>query len=187
MKADLDTTIENLPKDLQLSADLKVFTESPVQKPEVPAPTQVQMENFYSELSKCKINPVVLSLIPPYADSYVLPSHKIPIIMDLFDKNNLELQFNELLKICQSINIEILFFKITEEQSDHVQKDTIAKSSGTNVFKLRTGRIGTSQSKAAAHSDPALPSQSLIQRICYPELHKINTKGASMRPQQSGL
>ena len=66
-----------------------------------------------------------------------------------------------------------------------MQKDTTAQSSGTNFFKLRAGRIGASQSKAAAHSDPALPSQSLIQRICYRELHKINTKGASMRPQQS--
>lgn len=57
-----------------------------------------------------------------------------------------------------------------------MQKDTIAQSSGTNFFKLRAGRIGASQSKAAAHSDPVLPSQSLIQRICYPELHEINTK-----------
>ena len=171
MKADLDATIENLPEDLQLSADSKVFTESPVQKPEVPAPTQAEMKNFYSELSKCKTKPVVLSLVPPHADSYVLPSRKIPTIMDLFNKNNLELPFNELLKICQSINIEI-----TEEQIDQVQKDTIAQSSGTNFFKHRAGRIGASQSKAAAHSDPALPSQSLIQRICYPKLHKINTK-----------
>ncbi|KAL9976753.1 hypothetical protein ACROYT_G014082 [Oculina patagonica] len=31
-------------------------------------------------------------------------------------------------------------------------------------------------SKAAAYSDPALRSQSLILRICYPELHKVNTK-----------
>ena len=80
MKADLDATIENLPEDLQLSVDSKVFTESPVQKPEVPAPTQAEMENFYSELSKCKTKPVVLSLVPPYADSYVLPSRKIPTI-----------------------------------------------------------------------------------------------------------
>ena len=171
MKADLDATIENLPDDLQLSADSKIFTESPVQKPEVPAPTQAEMESFYSEISKCQTKPVLLSLVPPYADSYVLPSRKIPTIMDLFDKNNLELPYNELLKICQSINIEI-----TEEQIDQVQKDTIAQSSGTNFFKHRTGRIGASQSNAAAHSDPALPSQSLIQRICYPELHKINTK-----------
>ena len=91
--------------------------------------------------------------------------------MDLFDKNNLELPYNELLRICQSTNIEI-----TAEQINQVQKETIALSSGTNFFRHRPGRIGASQSKAAAHSDPALPSQSLIQRICHPELHKINTK-----------
>ena len=57
-----------------------------------------------------------------------------------------------------------------------MQKDAIALSSGSNVFKHRAGRIGASQSEAVAHSDPAWPSQSLIQRICYPKLHKINTK-----------
>ena len=97
MKADLDKTIENLPEDLQLSGDLKVFTESTAQKPQVPTLTQTEMENFYDELSKCKTKTIVLSLVPPYADSYVLPSSKIPTKMDLFDKNNLELPYNELL------------------------------------------------------------------------------------------
>ena len=44
MKADLDATIENLSNDLQSSVGSNVFTESPVQKPEVPAPTQAEME-----------------------------------------------------------------------------------------------------------------------------------------------
>ena len=44
MKADLDATIENLSNDLQSPAGSNVFTESPVQKPEVPAPTQAEME-----------------------------------------------------------------------------------------------------------------------------------------------
>ena len=95
----------------------------------------------------------MLSLIPPYAYSYVLLSRKIPSVMDLFDKNNLELPYNELIKLCQSTNIDI-----TEEQIAQVQKDTISQASGTNFFKHRAGRIGASQSKAAAHSDPALPS-----------------------------
>lgn len=56
-----------------------------------------------------------------------------------------------------------------------MQKDTVSQSSGTNLFKHRAGIIGASQSKAVAHSDPALPSLSLIQQICYPELHKVNT------------
>ena len=171
MKVDLDEMIDNLTEDLELSGISKCFTESPAHKPEVPAPTQAEMESFYSKLSKCKTKPVVLSLVPPYADSYVLPSRKIPTVMNLFDQKNLVLPYNELLKICQSTNIEI-----TKEQIDQVQKDTMAQSSGTNFFKHRAGRIGASQSKAAAHSDPALPSQSLILRICYPELHKVNTK-----------
>lgn len=66
--------------------------------------------------------------------------------------------------------------RLQKKKIDQVQKGTISQSSGANFFKHRAGRIGASQSKAAAHSDPALPSQSLIQRICYPELHKVNTK-----------
>ena len=55
-------------------------------------------------------------------------------------------------------------------------KDTISQLSGIIFFKHRERRIGALQSKAAAHSGPALPSQSLIQQICYTELHKVNTK-----------
>lgn len=70
MKADIDETIENIHEDLQLSGDLKVFTESTAQKPEVPAPTEVEIKNFHDELSTCKTKPIVVSLVPPYADSY---------------------------------------------------------------------------------------------------------------------
>ena len=47
MQADLDETIEDLSEGLQVSENSEVFTESPVYKPEVPAPTQAEMENFY--------------------------------------------------------------------------------------------------------------------------------------------
>ena len=68
MKADLDETIENLNEGLQVSENSEVFSGSRVQKPEVPAPTQAEMENFYFDLSKCKTKPVLLSLVPS-ADS----------------------------------------------------------------------------------------------------------------------
>ena len=61
MKADLDETIENLNEGIKV----EVFTESPVQKPEVPVPTQAEMANFYLDLSKCKTKPVLLSLMSP--------------------------------------------------------------------------------------------------------------------------
>ena len=40
MKADLDETIENL------DVNLEVITESPTLKPEMPVPTQAEMEKF---------------------------------------------------------------------------------------------------------------------------------------------
>ena len=71
--------------------------------------------------------------------------------MDLMEKENLELPYNELLQFCLSTNIEV-----TKEQIDQVQKkNTISPSSGTSVFKHRTGRIGVVQCKASALSDPA--------------------------------
>ena len=46
VKADLDETIENLNEGLKVSENSEVFIESSVQKPEVLAPTQAEMETF---------------------------------------------------------------------------------------------------------------------------------------------
>ena len=66
MKA--DKSMENLNEGLKVSGNSEVFTESPVQKPEAPAPIQAEMENFYFDLSKCKTKLVLLSFVPT-ADS----------------------------------------------------------------------------------------------------------------------
>lgn len=66
------------------------------------------MNNFYEELSKCKDSkPIVLSLIPQFAESYVLQSRTIPTINDLFDKKCLDLTYPELLKVCNNVHVEL--------------------------------------------------------------------------------
>lgn len=65
--------------------------------------------------------------------------------------------------------------ELSKEQIAQVERDTISQAKGNNFFKHRAGRIGASQSKAASHSNPALPSNSFFQSICYPELNKLNT------------
>lgn len=80
------------------------------------------------------------------------------------------LSYPELVKVCQEVNIELF-----KEQIAQVERDTISQAKGNNFFKHRAGRTGASQTKAASHSNPALPSNSLIQLICYPELNKLNT------------
>lgn len=120
-------------------------------------------------LSKSK--PIALSLVSPFADSYVLKSCTLPTINGLFDKKYLDLTCPELLSVCNKTEIEI-----SKEQITQVETDTITQAKGNNFFKHRAGRIGASQYKAACHSNPTVPSQSLIQSICYPELNKLFTK-----------
>ncbi|KAK2558633.1 hypothetical protein P5673_018826 [Acropora cervicornis] len=65
--------IENLTEDLGISGISKGCNESAAKR-ELPAPTQVEMEDFYSNLSKCKSEAAVMSLITLFVKSYVLPS-----------------------------------------------------------------------------------------------------------------
>ena len=75
-KTDLDEMIENPNEGLQVPENyLEVFTESPTTKPEVPAPTQAEIEKSYFTKAK----PVLLSIVPRFSDHYLLPSCKIPI------------------------------------------------------------------------------------------------------------
>ena len=115
--------------------------------------------------------PIALSLVPDFARSYVLKSRTIPTINDLFNKKYLDLTYPELLKVCKEVKIEV-----SRDQIDQVERDTRSQAKGNNFFKHRSGRIGASLSKAACQTNPALPSQSLIQSICYPELNKLNTE-----------
>ena len=47
MKADLDEMIDNPDEGIHVPENyLEVFTEGPATKPEVPAPTQAEMESF---------------------------------------------------------------------------------------------------------------------------------------------
>ena len=74
---DLDETIENLSEELELSGISKRQNESAVPSPEVPAPSQAEVEEFYSKLSKCNSKTCCAEFGPPYAQTYVLPSRNI--------------------------------------------------------------------------------------------------------------
>ena len=58
MKADLDETVENLNKGIQV----EVFTKSSVQKPEVPVPTQAEMANAKQSLYCWAWCPLMLTI-----------------------------------------------------------------------------------------------------------------------------
>ena len=145
--------------------------ESKVESNSVPAPSKEEMDSLDAELNSCKCKPIALSLVPPYGENFVLKSRTIPTVHDLSNPKYQDLEHTELLQVCFEKKI-----KLSEAETQQIEEDTRSQSQESNLFKHRAGRIGASQSKLASHTDPALPSQSLIQSICYPELNKIFSK-----------
>ena len=90
MKTDLDSKISNLQPGVSNSDPLETYSPIPgyaSSGKKIPPPTEAEMDAFYAELSKCsESKPIALSLIPEFAQSYVLKSRSIPTINDLFGK-----------------------------------------------------------------------------------------------------
>ena len=113
----------------------------------------------------------MLSLIDPYAEQFVVESRNVPVLSDLYDPNNLELDYLELLQKCGDVKI-----MLTDEDIKIVEQDTREQAKGPGFFRHRAGRIGSSVSGAVYHSNLAQPSQSVIKSVCYPHLYKVNSK-----------
>ena len=63
------------------------------------------MQQVYAKLNACKIKAVALSLIDPHADQFIDESRTLPIIPDLFETKNLELDYPELIKMCVEVTL----------------------------------------------------------------------------------
>ena len=63
------------------------------------------MEQFYEALHLCETKAVVLSLINPYAEKFVVKSRNVPVLSDLYDTSYLELDYPGLLQKCADVKI----------------------------------------------------------------------------------
>ena len=54
----------------------------------------------------------------------------------------------------------------------HMSSKSIMPGFVTNFTSAKKMKSGASQCKAACNCDSALPAQTLIQSVCYPELNK---------------
>ena len=133
--------------------------------------SEAEIDIVYKKLYQCKSNAVALSLIDPYADQFVSKSRNVPVISDLYEACNLDLDYPELLQKCASVKVDI-----TDGDINIVEQDTRDQAKSSGFFRHRAGRIGASVSGAVYHSNLAQPSQSLIKSVCYPHLFKLNTK-----------
>ena len=56
-------------------------------------PSDGEMQQVYAKVNACKIKAVALSLIDPYADQFIDENRTLPIVPDLFETVNLELNY----------------------------------------------------------------------------------------------
>ena len=99
----------------------------------------------------------------------------MPVLSDLYEPSNLDLDYPELLEKCKDVKINV-----SDEDITIVEQDTRDQPKGTGFFRHRAGRIGASVSGAVYRSYVAQPSQSLIKSICYPHLYKTTLKQSNM-------
>ena len=126
---------------------------------------------FYQRLSQGQTKPSILSLIPEHAKNYIpkssLPTFPKPLV-ELYQSKFLELDY--LLSECESIDT-----KLTAEMAFNVEQATKYQSRSNLWYKYRSGRVTASKMKQVCRTDPAMPSQSLIKAICYPEAFRFTS------------
>ena len=113
----------------------------------------------------------MLSLIDLYAVQFILKSRNIPVTTDLYEPNNLDLNYPELLRKCSEVEVNI-----SEKEIEMVEQDTRTHAKGPGVFSHQAGRIGASLCDPVYHTNPEQPALSLTNSICYPHLFKLNNK-----------
>ena len=130
-KEDLDAFIENIGEGLCSSTPKAAAPPKPESKTvNEPSPPSVnEMNDFYKSLNYCKIKPVALSLVNPYAEDVILRSRDIPTVTDLFYKKYLTFEYHELLKACTGISMNN-----SERDIRLIEKDTRKQSKGASFY-----------------------------------------------------
>ena len=143
--------------------------------PNLTEPTKDQIDAFFSSISKHK--PCCLSLISSYSDKFMPPKcEKVttllpPSLSNLYSAQNEELTYSELINRCEEVTVNL-----SREEILQIEKATRDQSHCDAWYAQRSGRITASKMKSVCRTDPASPSVSLIDQICYPAKHKFSTQ-----------
>ena len=137
-------------------------------------PNSTELKSFFEKLSQCETKPAVLSVVPQFSGQYIpkARSGTFPSpLQSLYNSKYLTHNYTDLLLTCDSIDINV-----SSDMVKAVDEETTKQAASKLWFKFRAGRVTASHMKQACHTDPAMPSQSLIKTICYPEAYRIFTK-----------
>ena len=130
LKENLDIKIHSLNQNKVASRERQPNCHAQTAIPSQLASTE-DMNKFLAALNLCEIKPVVLSVIDPYAVQFVVKSRNVPVLSDLYDLNNLELDYPELLQKCVGVKI-----MLSDDDIKIVEQDTREEAKGPGSLDI---------------------------------------------------
>ena len=156
------------------TGSLSASSSTPSTKQSAIPPDTSELQSFFSLLSQSDNNQAIPSVVQKFCDRYIPKTRNgnFPSpLHSLYESKYLALTYSELLLVCDSVTINII-----NDMAKAVREEIVKQTESKLWFKFRAGRITASRMKQACHTDPAMPSQSLIKVICYAEAYKICTQ-----------
>ena len=107
LKENLDTLIDS--QDTTCADDSQVETTSSKATTVIPShpASKSEINIFYEALNQCETKASVLSLLDPYAEQFEAKSRNVPVLSDLFEPTNLDLEYPELIQKCKNVKINM--------------------------------------------------------------------------------
>lgn len=141
----------------------------------VPLTSEHEFADIMNMISELGYSCPLMRIVQPYAtqlaqkESIVLPS-----VFNIFDPNNIQKSYPELMKMAKVLNISL-----SEEQVNSIEVATRKQSENNNWYIQRAGRITASKFKSVCKTNQCKPSLSLIKSICYPTKMIFHSKATS--------
>lgn len=133
-------------------------------KEEIHPLTNDDIQNMLSELSQAGEAGALMRIIEPFATEIEREAEQpIKPMFDIFDRNNEEKNYTELMKISKSMSFNITFDEIMK-----IESITRKQASSQMWHSHRSGRITASNFKLVCKTNKEKPSLSLIKTVCYP-------------------
>ena len=139
-------------------------------------PSQSEIGNFFQSISLEQQNkPIILSLIPPYNDSFACSSDHLPpaLLQSLYNPAYLVYDYSQLVELAEE---QFSSADVSPVMVNHLVELTLRQSNSASWFRYRAGRVTASRFRQVLHTDPHKPSLSLLKSICYPEVNRFSTR-----------
>ena len=135
------------------------------------------MDRFVAKLAATGVKSSILSIFPEYSKEFklnLLDVEHLNLVASLYQPENLDLPYKELLEKANDISIHI-----TNTEIDIVEKQTRNQAASSIWFEFRAGRVTASKLYAVCKTSIVKPSRSLIKAICYPQSCTFTSKQTS--------